>query len=136
MAKSEHEGVMVVDRQTKKAADRIGAALRGLDDTTVYSLLSGCLHKYLDTVESDASVNLLLLFTITHVMENRAARAEGRDPNFHTVHQLSRWTEMRRDEGGVYFSVTLSARMDHPQWDAAHKAAERAQGGFFPRPKS
>jgi hypothetical protein len=100
----------------------------------VYSVLSGHLHACFDQLP-DASVNMLLMFFITHAMEARAARTEGRDANYHTAHQLTRWADIRRDEAGVYITVRLTAVMAHPQWKAAHEAAERAQGNFFPRPK-
>ena len=144
----------------KKAASRaasrkIAVALRGLSYDDAYSLLSGHLHACFDRLP-DASVNMLLMFFITHAMEARAARAEGRDANYHTAHQLTRWAEIRRDEAGGYTSlrftpswrtrmdahrpflhitVRLTAVMAHPQWNAAHEAPERAQGNFFQRPK-
>jgi hypothetical protein len=102
----------------KKAASRaasrkIAAALRGLSYDDVYSLLSSHLHACFDQLP-DASVNMLLMFFITHAMEARAARAEGRDANYHTAHQLTRWADIRRDEAGVHITVRLTAVMAHP----------------------
>ena len=119
---------------SRAASRKIAAALRGLSCDDVYSVLSGHLHACFDQLP-DASVNMLLMFFITHAMEARAARTEGRDANYHTAHQLTRWADIRRDEAGVHITVRLTAVMAHPQWNAAHEAAERAQGNFFPRPK-
>ena len=68
------EGLM--SDPAKKAASRaasrkIAVALRGLSYDDAYSLLSGRLHACFDRLP-DASVNMLLMFFITHAMEARA----------------------------------------------------------------
>lgn len=115
----------------KKAASRaasrkIAVALRGLSYDDAYSLLSGRLHACFDRLP-DASVNMLLMFFITHAMEARAARAEGRDANYHTAHQLTRWAEIRRDEaGGTH----------HGQVDRRHGAPAVECGARGPRARA
>ena len=118
---------------TDTALAKIRAALRPLSSDQRYTALASHLHVLFDAMD-DRGADVMLMFVVTHALESRAARAEGRPPNFHTLHQLQRHATVQRDESGVRVSVNLSAQFTHQQWQAGHEEGERRTGGFFPRP--
>ena len=73
--------------------------LKDVSRDDAYQLLAGLMHTLLDLM-ADRQVDMLLIFFVTHAWESRAARAEGRTPNFATRYQLNSVCRSQRQSDG------------------------------------
>ena len=92
--------------------------LKELSRDNAYQLLAALMHTLFDLM-ADRQVDMLLIFFVTHVWESRAARAEGRTPNFATRYQLTQYADLKGNPTGSHIKVSVTPRITlrRHEWD-------------------
>jgi len=104
-------------KQRLLIARQISEVLSGVSPDDAYALLAGLMHSLLDEMP-DWQVDMLLIFFITHAWESRAARAEGRIPNFATKYQLTQFAKLESVKNWrIGVSVTPRITLAQQDWD-------------------
>ena len=104
-------------KQRLLIAQQISEVLSGVSPDDTYALLGALMHSLLREMPDD-QVDMLLIFFITHAWESRAARAEGRAPDFAIKYQLTRFAKLEGDKNGS-IEVSIAPRIILPRqiWD-------------------
>jgi hypothetical protein len=92
--------------------------LKDVPCDNAYELLASLMHTLLDLM-TDRQVDMLLIFFVTHAWESRAARAEGRTPNFATKYQLTQYADLKGNQTGSHIKVSVTPRITlrRHEWD-------------------
>ena len=97
-----------LQRDFKRRSQQVGKALRDLPLDHVYILLTSYLHVTFDHL-SDRTVDMMLIYIVTHALESRAARRGGRKMDLNSRKQLERWADIHRDPAGIHVGRARSA---------------------------
>jgi hypothetical protein len=119
--------IQKLQRDFKRRSQQVGKALRDMPLNDVYILLTSYLHVTFDHL-ADRSVDMMLIYIVTHALESRAARREGRQMDLNSRKQLERWADIHRDPAGIHVSVNPRVTMTLEEWNLAHLLAEKASG--------
>ena len=96
---------------------QIIGVLKDVSRDDAYQLLAALMHTLLDLMAD--RLDMLLIFFVTHAWELRAARAEGRTPNFATRYQLNQYADLKSNqtESHIKVSVTPRITLRRHEWD-------------------
>jgi hypothetical protein len=114
-------------RDFKRRWQLVGKALIGMSLRDAQILLSSYLHTVFDQLP-DRSVDTALIFVVTHALESRSARREGRPMDLNTRYQLETWADVQRDPAGIHVSVKPRITMTPEEWTLGHLLAEQISG--------